>query len=270
MSSARRTFQCPWQPGFLVLALGFFLVLSPYSSSEAKSKRVSVSPVKISEVVLSPNPFILGKNALKLAMLVELPAYLNGANVLEVSAMITSPTRRSISFVAHRRSVDDLEPNGKNLIVPVMLVWDGKDQNQQLVPDGSYFYELQAKLMADEGYGPRTKIVSHRIHGTLEALAYAGEVVPPLAPEPDIPGELEILPDGDSQEEDVQVMEEGLKESDDPVVPGEDNLQDAADILPAEGGLPDSQGIEPEGNPALPDHSLAEPVTPGATTLPKR
>jgi hypothetical protein len=216
----------------LVLALGLFLALSPFSSSEAKSKRVSVSPVKISEVVLSPDPFLIGKSALTLALLVELPASLNGANVLEVSAMITSPTRRTMSFVAHRRLVDDLEGKGANLTVPMVLVWDGKDQNHQLVADGSYFYELQAKLMEDQGYGPRTKIVSHRVHGTLEALAYVGEVLPRLPPEPDIPGELEILREGENPDEDIPVMEEGLKESDDPVIPGEDNLLD-----PAERGL---------------------------------
>lgn len=271
MSSTRRKFQCRWQPGWLVLALGVFLALSPFSSSEAKSKRVSVSPVKISEVVLSPDPFILGKSALQLAVLVALPASLNGANVLEVSAMITSPTRRSISFVVHRRLVDDQESNGRNLTVPMVLVWDGKDQYHQLVADGSYFYELQAKLMEDQGYGPRTKIVSHRVHGTLEALAYAGEVLPPLPPEPDIPDELEILREGESSEEDVAVIEEGLKASDDPVIPGEDNLLDPAESHPEETGesRSDSQAVGPEenGDRAIPERPEALKLVPSREQL---
>lgn len=214
-----------------------------------QNKGPATSPVKISEVVVSPDPFILGKSGLKLTLLVKLPSSLRGANVLEVSAMITSPTRRSMSFVAHRLLVDELERKGANLTVPVELVWDGKDQYHQLVPDGSYFYELQAKLMEDQGNGPRTKIVSRRVHGTLEALAYVGEVLPPLPPEPDIPEELEILREGESPEENGLVTEESVKSSDDPVVPEEEALMDAAGVPESEevgGSGPEVEIIEPE------------------------
>lgn len=219
------------------------LVFPLTAPSDARSKRVSASPVKITDVVTSPDPFILGKSALTLAMLVELPPTLNGANILEVSAMITSPTRRSMSFVAHRRVVDELETNGNRVTVPMVLVWDGKDQSRQLVPDGSYFYELQAKLMEDQGNGPRTKIVSRRVHGTLEALAYPGEVLPPLPPEPDVPEELETLHpgEGSEEEEDAPIMEEGLQESDDPAILGEDHLLDGAENDPEE---PDAAGLD--------------------------
>ena len=254
-----------WRHRLLVLSFGVVLGFSLITPSDARSKRVSTSPVKISDVVISPDPFILGKSALTLTMLVELPASLNGANVLEVSAMITSPTRRSMSFVAHRRLLDDQEAKGKNLTVPIELVWDGKDQYQQLVDDGSYFYELQAKLMEDQGYGPRTKIVSHRVHGTLEALAYAGEVLPPLPPEPDIPEELENPREGESLEEETTVMDEGLKASDDPVVPEEDNPTDAADVQLEESGGSgsDSQTVESEGEktlliPEMPESQVPE------------
>ncbi|MDR4482392.1 MAG: hypothetical protein R3B95_03960 [Nitrospirales bacterium] len=217
---------------------------------DAKRKaRPATSPVKISDVVVSPDPFILGKSGLKLTLLVELPSSLRGANVLEVSAMITSPTRRSMSFVAHRLLVDELEAKGKNLTVPVELVWDGKDQYHQLVADGSYFYELQAKLMEDQGNGPRTKIVSRRVHGTLEALAYVGEVLPPLPPEPDIPEELEILREGESSEESGPVTEEGMKSSGDPVVQEEEAPMDAAGVLQPEeagGSEAEIQSDEPE------------------------
>ncbi len=213
-----------------------------------QNKGPATSPVKISDVVVSPDPFILGKSGLKLTLLVELPSSLHGANVLEVSAMITSPTRRSMSFVAHRLLVDELEPKGANLTVPVELVWDGKDQHHQLVADGSYFYELQAKLMEDQGNGPRTKIVSRRVHGTLEALAYVGEVLPPLPPEPDIPEELDILREGESTEENGTVSE-GLKTSDDPVAPEEEALMDATGVIQSEeAGVSGSEveSVEPE------------------------
>ncbi|HSF10566.1 MAG TPA: hypothetical protein VLA60_14240 [Nitrospirales bacterium] len=236
------------------------------------NKGPATSPVKISDVVVSPDPFILGKSGLKLTLLVELPSSLRGANVLEVSAMITSPTRRSMSFVAHRLLVDELETKGKNLTIPVELVWDGKDQYHQLVADGSYFYELQAKLMEDQGNGPRTKIVSRRVHGTLEALAYVGEVLPPLTPEPDIPEELEILREGESSEESGPNTEEGLKSSDDPVVPEEEAPMDAAGALqPEEAGGSEAdvqigepeekdESIIPDMGESLTSESLNEPM----------
>lgn len=269
----------PW-PGCrhvaIVLALGAVLAFSLTTPSDARSKRVSVSPVKISDVVLSPDPFIIGKSALTLSMLVELPQSLNGANVLEVSAMITSPTRRSMSFLAHRRVVDDQEEKGKTLTVPMVLVWDGKDQYHQFVPDGSYFYELQAKLMEDQGYGPRTKIVSHRVHGTLEALAYPGEVLPPLPPEPDIPEELEPLSEGEGSEEDVPVMEEGLKASEDPADPGEANLNDAGGVPPEATGDSGSevQPVESEKRgdmmfPEMPPSQMSEFLKEPVPTSPK-
>ncbi|MDH3504806.1 MAG: hypothetical protein OEZ41_04365 [Nitrospirota bacterium] len=262
----------------LIFCLSLFVSLAFSQQVDAKrNARPATSPVKISDVVVSPDPFIIGKSPLTLTMLVELPSSLRGANVLEVSAMITSPTRRSMSFVAHRRLVDDQEATGKNLTVPVELVWDGKDQYHQLVVDGSYFYELQAKLMEDQGYGPRTKIVSHRVHGTLEALAYVGEVLPPLPPEPDIPEELEILREGESIEETVPGMEEGLKSSDDPVVPGEETLLDVTDVLqPEEAGSAGSDGqvVEPEGKderliPEMLESQTPEPLNEPMPELPK-
>ncbi|MDT3776187.1 hypothetical protein PJI16_01260 [Nitrospira sp. MA-1] len=276
MSSTLRKFQWRWQSGLLVLALGSFLALSPFSSSEAKSKRVSVSPVKISDVVVSPDPFIIGKSGLKLTLLVELPSSLRGANVLEVSAMITSPTRRSMSFVAHRLLVDEPEAKRGNLTVPVELVWDGKDQYHQLVADGSYFYELQAKLMEDQGDGPRTKIVSRRVHGTLEALAYVGEVLPPLPPEPDIPEELEILREGENSEENGTTTEESLKSSDDPVVPEEEALMDATDVLQSEeagGSGSEVESVEPEEKdestiPEMGEAPMSEPLNGPMPELP--
>lgn len=240
------------------------------------NKGPATSPVKISDVVVSPDPFILGKSGLKLTLLVELPSSLRGANVLEVSAMITSPTRRSMSFVAHRLLVDELETKGKNLTIPVELVWDGKDQYHQLVADGSYFYELQAKLMEDQGNGPRTKIVSRRVHGTLEALAYVGEVLPPLPPEPDIPEELEILREGESSEENSPVSEEGLQSSDDPVVPEEEAPMDAAGELQLEesgGSEAHVQSGEPEEKdertiPEMGESRTSEPLNKPMPELP--
>ncbi|WNM61194.1 hypothetical protein [Candidatus Nitrospira neomarina] len=248
-----------------IFSLSLIVSLAFSQQVDAKRKKGSAtSPVKISDVVVSPDPFILGKSPLKLTLLVELPSSLRGANVLEVSAMITSPTRRSMSFVAHRLLVDELKPKGKNPTIPVELVWDGKDQYHQLVADGSYFYELQAKLMEDQGNGPRTKIVSRRVHGTLEALAYVGEVLPPLPPEPDIPEELEILREGESSEESGPNTDEDVKSSDDPAVSEEEAPMDAAGVLLPEeagGSEADTQIGEPEEKDESITPEMGEPLT---------
>lgn len=260
-----------------IFCLSLFVGLAFSQQVVAKqNKGPATSPVKISDVVVSPDPFIIGKSGLKLTLLVELPSSLRGANVLEVSVMITSPTRRSMSFVAHRLLVDELEPKRGNLTVPVELVWDGKDQYHQLVADGSYFYELQAKLLEDQGNGPRTKIVSRRVHGTLEALAYVGEVLPPLPPEPDIPEELEILREGESPEETGPVTEESLKSSDDPVVPEEEALMDTMGVLQSEedgGSGSEVESVEPEEKdegtiPEMQETPMSEPLNEPMSELP--
>jgi hypothetical protein len=224
-----------------------WMILMLAAPGVAHPRNVGFSPVRITEVEMSPDPFIIGKSALTMAVLVELPPSLHGANVLEVSVMITSPTRRSMSFVAQRRMVDNLEVKGKKTTIPMVLVWDGKDQYHQFVPDGSYYYEFQAKLMEDQGHGPRTKVVSQRVRGILQALAYPSEVLPPLLPKPEIPEDL-IIP-GDDPEGDGPITDEEGGGSDDPEVSGEENsVNEAEDRYPekADGSRPDSHTGERE------------------------
>ncbi|MDR4493311.1 MAG: hypothetical protein R3B74_02600 [Nitrospirales bacterium] len=278
-----------WHPELFIQILGVVLLaLCLAGPVEAKSKRVSTSPVKISEVVISPEPFLIGKSPVTFSMLVELPVFLNGANVLEVSVLISSPTRRSMSFVAHRQILASPQPGIRTPAVPVVLVWDGKDQYRQLVPDGSYYYEIRAKLMEDEGFGPRTRVVSHRVQGTLDVLAYVGEVLPPVPPEPALPEEApEELPGSTPEGEDVPlkeeelpveevpVVEEGLKLSDEPVTSDESLPKEPGELAPEvyPEALPEIQEGEKmrgSNDPAaieepVPDHSLElnpEPVKP--------
>ncbi|MGD9852064.1 MAG: hypothetical protein AB7T38_12420 [Nitrospirales bacterium] len=278
-----------WQPVMFLQCLGvLFLALYLSGPVEAKSKRVYTSPVKISDVVISPEPFLIGKSPVTFSMLVELPTVLNGANVLEVSALISSPTRRTMSFVVHRRVLAPSPSGSGSSRVPVVLVWDGKDQYRQLVPDGSYYYEIRAKLMEDEGFGPRTKVVSHRIQGTLDVLAYVGEVLPPVPPEPVLPEEApEELPGSTPEGEDipqkeeelpveeVPLVEEGLKISDEPVTSDESLPKEPVEAVPEiyPEALPEVQESEKMGetnDPAgivepMPEHFLEpnpEPVKP--------
>ena len=217
-------------PKLMVIGLGLVLSVFLCEQVDAKKKRKRfISPVKVEEVATSPDPFIIGQGPLTLSLMVEVPLSAIGSKILEVSALITSPTRRSMSFVSHRLSLAEATQGGLLSLVPVELVWDGKDQYDQLVADGSYFYEIQAKVMEDKGNGPRTKIVSHRVQGTLEALAYAGEVLPPLPPEPEVPEEIEALQQEELVVDDLSVMEEGLNAGDEGSIPGKELVGDGGD-----------------------------------------
>jgi hypothetical protein len=225
-------------PKLLVICLGVILTLFLCEQADArKKKKRFISPVKVEEVVTSPDPFIIGQCPMTLSMMVKVPLSGIDDKVLEVSALITSPTRRSMSFVSQRLPLVEATQGGLLSLVPVELVWDGKDQYDQLVVDGSYFYEIQAKLLEDEGNGPRTKIVSHRVQGTLEALAYAGEVLPPIPPEPEVPAEIEALQQEELAAEDLPLMEDGVIAEEDSSIPGEDEVgEGSAQVLEGSSG----------------------------------
>jgi hypothetical protein len=225
-------------PKLMVICLGVIVTLFLCEQADARKKRKRfISPVKVEEVATSPDPFIIGQSPLTLSMMVKVPLSGIDDKVLEVSALITSPTRRSMSFVSQRLPLSQATQDGLLSLVPVELVWDGKDQYDQLVVDGSYFYEIQAKLLEDEGHGPRTKIVSHRVQGTLEALAYAGEVLPPIPPEPEVPAEIEALQQEELAADDLPLVEDGVNVEEDAPLPGEGLVGDKGDqVLAGSGG----------------------------------
>ena len=217
-------------PKLMVICLSMVLSVFLCEQVDAKKKRKRfISPVKVEQVATSPDPFIIGQSPLTLSMMVKVPVSAKNSKFLEVSALITSPTRRSMSFVSQRLPLAEATQGGLLEVVPVELVWDGKDQYDQLVVDGSYFYEIQAKLLEDEGHGPRTKIVSHRIQGTLEALGYVGEVLPPIPPEPEVPAEIEALQQEELAVDDLPLMEDGAAAGEDAFIPGEGLVGDGGD-----------------------------------------
>jgi len=254
-------FEGNWPKQILIclsVATMFFLC----GPADAGKGRSFQSPVKVEEVATSPNPFIIGQSPFTLSLIVKVPLSGIDDQVLEVSALITSPTRRSMSFVSQRLSLAEATQGGQLGVVPVDLVWDGKDQYGKLVSDGSYFYEIQAKVMEDEGYGPRTKIVSHRVQGTLEALAYAGEVLPPLPPEPEVPAEIEALQQEELAAEDLSLIEGGATAEENTSLLGEDVVGDG------EGqGLEGSSGGEPAEEPMKGTLEDLVPALPGEPLL---
>jgi hypothetical protein len=152
------------------------LALTPPGASEAKRKPQAPStppPLRIVTVTLTPVPYAPSKGPLDLAIEVELPRDLNEATLLEVSSLISSPSKRSMRFLSERQPVksDPAEPTsvktgpdsaeaGARPTAIVRLTWDGTDQTKQQVPRGKYSYEIRAKLLAVGEAGPRTSMVS--------------------------------------------------------------------------------------------------------------
>ena len=219
-------------PKLLVCCLVGIVTFFLCEQADARKKRKRfVSPVRVEEVATYPNPFIIGQSPMTISMMVKVPLSKVDTKILEVSALITSPTRKSMSFVTQRLSLAEVTQGGLLNLISVDLVWDGKDQYDRLVADGSYFYEIQAKVMEDKGNGPRTKIVSHRVQGTLEALAYVGEVLPPLPPEPEVPAEIEALQQKELDEEELPLAEDGEKAEKSVSKPGEDPAGDEEGLV---------------------------------------
>ena len=259
----------------MVICLTVIVMFFLCEQADARKKRKRyISPVKVERVATSPDPFIIGQSPLTLSMMVKVPLSAIDEKVLEVSALITSPTRRTMSFVSQRVPLAEATQGGLLRLVPVELVWDGKDQYDQLVVDGSYFYEIQAKLLEDKGNGPRTKIVSHRVQGTLEALAYVGEVLPPLPPEPEVPAEIEALQHEELAAEDLPLMEGGVTTEEGPSIPGEDVVGDGGDqFLEGSSGGDSAQesvnGTTEDLLPEMPEEGLLKEADPIESITPE-
>lgn len=169
----------------IALAFGFAGVAGWAGSSEAKRKPAPPKEpdLKILAVTFSADPFVPGEGALDLRVEVALPQDLDGATLLEVSSLISSPSKRSVRFLAERQPIGALPPAERPSEAPdekagvadpdprrvsVILRWDGTDQTKQVVSQGRYNYEVRAKLLAVGENGPRTYMVSWPKRGTLE------------------------------------------------------------------------------------------------------
>jgi hypothetical protein len=161
-------------PVCLAIACSFFLMLlSDAASAKAKPARAPrpEPELKVLELKISPNPYTVSAGSLQFSAVVQLPKELDGATILEVSSLVTSPSKTSIRFLSLRKP---LESPGATPIsteapqVSVMLTWDGLDHTKTPAEPGTYHFELRAKLLSNGDKGPRTLMVSWPKRGTLE------------------------------------------------------------------------------------------------------
>lgn len=127
--------------------------------------------LKILELKISPVPYMVSAGSVEFAALVQLPKELNGATLLEVSSLVTSPSKTSIRFLSIRKPLESHSIPVNEADFPrisVVLAWDGMDHNKTRAEAGLYVYELRAKLLINGEKGPRTMMVSWPKRGTLE------------------------------------------------------------------------------------------------------
>ena len=160
-----------WIAGVLCLAM------SAVSADAAKRRSgpVKQPDLRIVTLNVSPAAYSPQDGNLSFAVEVELPGELDGTLLLEVSSLISSPSKRSMRFLSSRQPVDhqgeavstaEGRAHETKRRVHVKLIWDGMDQSKQAVPEGTYSYEVRAKLLTVGDSGPRTQMVSWPKRGT--------------------------------------------------------------------------------------------------------
>lgn len=160
----------------LLFLLSITACLAPFPPGEglAKTKPTHVPrpepELKILDLNIAPLPYTPANGPLTFAVTLQLPKELNGATILEVSSLISSPSKTSLRFLSHREPVQVPAPAavGTRPRLALQLSWDGQDHRKQLAGPGTYAYEVRIKLLADGEKGPRTLMVAWPKRGTLE------------------------------------------------------------------------------------------------------
>lgn len=149
----------------LVTLLAFVLVPA---AIDAKRTKRGLPPLKIVDVTTSPIPFSPGNGSMAITVDIKLPKNLRRFDALEVASLISFPSKRSIRFLVSRQRLETVAIADGKSRVKTTLLWDGKDQTRQYVSQGTYAYEVRAKLMAHENGFAKAKVVSRVARGTLE------------------------------------------------------------------------------------------------------
>lgn len=155
-----------------------------WAGSKHKAAPRKDPDLKIIEVSIKPLPYSPQQGPLEFGITVDLPPAVDPAALLEVTALISSPSRTSLRFLSYRNPIGSLLAASHDRRFPVIqastgvekppaprvritLSWDGKDHTKQDVPTGTYHYELRAKVIAGGDNTPRTLTVSWPKRGLL-------------------------------------------------------------------------------------------------------
>jgi len=167
-----------FRPVSVVLAwtiAGSMLCMLSVGTASAKAKPAKTPrpepELKVLELKISPTPYTVSAGSLEFSAVVQLPRELDGATILEVSSLVTSPSKTSIRFLSLRKPLESSAAtpvSTEPAKIPVVLSWDGMDHTKSPAEAGTYHFELRAKLLSNGDKGPRTLMVSWPKRGTLE------------------------------------------------------------------------------------------------------
>lgn len=137
------------------------------AKTKSKSAPRPEPHLKILSLHAVPMPYRPHDGPFHFTATVQLPKEVDEQMMLEVSALVTSSSMTSLRFLSIRQPVNEhvLATNvadGETLQkrVHVDLAWDGLDHNKQLVPPGSYEYEVRVKLLSNGEKGQRTQMLA--------------------------------------------------------------------------------------------------------------
>ena len=144
-------------------------------SHAAKAKaRVHSPDLKILSVDPTPLPFVVTERPLTLTIMVELPKTLPEEALLNVTTLIMSSSKSSIRVLESRQPLTDTAvtdaaiEHGNPRRIEIVQTWDGIDQTKRVVSDGTYNYQVVAKLMTPGKNGPLTRETSWKRRGSFE------------------------------------------------------------------------------------------------------
>jgi len=156
----------------LVVSLCLPLLLPSDGWAKAKQSRAPrpEPELKVLDVQVAPIRYTPGDGPLQFSVTVQLPRTLNGATILEVTSLISSPSKTSLRFLTHRQPVEAHPVAGvtERPKVSIELSWDGQDHRKQLAGAGVYSYEVRTKLLKEGDKGLRTMMVAWPKRGTLD------------------------------------------------------------------------------------------------------
>lgn len=156
----------------IACSVAFVLYADAASAKSKPSRAPRADPeLKVIELKISPNPYTVSAGSVEFSTVVQLPKELDGATILEVSSLVSSPSKRSIRFLSFRTPLESpkfASVSTDPRTIPVVLTWDGMDQTKAPAEAGIYQFELRAKLLSNGEKGPRTLMVSWPKRGTLD------------------------------------------------------------------------------------------------------
>jgi hypothetical protein len=157
--------------GLLGLCLSILLPIDGVAKQKSPSPPRPEPELKIVELNIAPTPYTAGNGPMHFEVTVQLPKVVESSTLLEVTSLISSPSRASLRFLTHRQPVETFSivaGEKERPRVVVALVWDGQDHRKQLVSAGTYSYEVRIKLLTNGEKGPRTTMVAWPKRGTVK------------------------------------------------------------------------------------------------------